>query len=143
MRCSLCFLVARGDMLGADQPINLHLLDIPVAEAKLKVRDSTDAMHFVTQQQRCRRHLMTSHHHASDSLIPPFPQAVVMELEDLASPCLRKIVATTDYAEAFAGVDIALLVGARPRGPGMERKDLLTANASIFKGQVRRRPLER
>ena len=35
----------------------------------------------------------------------------------------------------FAGVDIAMLVGARPRGPGMERKDLLTANANIFKGQ--------
>lgn len=45
------------------------------------------------------------------------------------------VVATTDYATAFADIDVALLVGARPRGPGMERKDLLTANANIFRGQ--------
>jgi malate dehydrogenase len=45
------------------------------------------------------------------------------------------VVATTEYEKAFAGVDVALLVGARPRGPGMERSDLLLANANIFKGQ--------
>lgn len=45
------------------------------------------------------------------------------------------VVCTTDYAVAFRDIDVALLVGARPRGPGMERKDLLQANAAIFKGQ--------
>jgi len=59
----------------------------------------------------------------------------VLELEDCAYPLLSKIVATTDYKEAFSDVEIALLVGARPRGPGMQRKDLLAANATIFSGQ--------
>jgi malate dehydrogenase len=62
-------------------------------------------------------------------------EALVMELEDCAYPLLAGLVATTDYAVAFAGVDYALLVGSRPRTPGMERKDLLAANAAIFRGQ--------
>ena len=62
-------------------------------------------------------------------------EALVMELEDVASPLLSGIVATSDYATAFTDIDVALLVGARPRTPGMERKDLLIANASIFQGQ--------
>jgi malate dehydrogenase len=94
---NLVFLIARGSLFGFDQPIALHLLDIPAFESKL--------------------------------------EALVLELEDLASPVLTKIVPTTDYAVAFSGVDVAILVGARPRGPGMERKDLLEANAAIFKGQ--------
>ena len=60
---------------------------------------------------------------------------VVMELRDCAFPLLKGIHATTDPHEAFEGVDIALLVGARPRGPGMERKDLLEENAKIFVSQ--------
>jgi malate dehydrogenase len=70
--------------------------------------------------------------------IPPAMGAlegVVMELRDGAFPLLHDIVATDKPEEAFDGADLALLVGARPRGPGMERKDLLTANAAIFSVQ--------
>lgn len=94
---NLIYFLARGDAFGADQPINIHLLDIPAFNDKL--------------------------------------DAIVMELDDCASSVVKNIVATTSYEDAFKGVDVALLVGARPRGPGMERKDLLQANASIFKGQ--------
>jgi malate dehydrogenase len=57
---------------------------------------------------------------------------VVMELQDAAFPLLTDIVATDDAETAFGDSDYALLVGARPRGPGMERKDLLSANGKIF-----------
>ena len=59
-------------------------------------------------------------------------QGVVMELNDCAFPLLVGVVATDDASVAFKDTDYALLVGARPRGPGMERKDLLTANGAIF-----------
>jgi len=62
-------------------------------------------------------------------------QGTVMELRDCAFPLLHEVVATDRAEEAFAGADIAMLVGARPRGPGMERKDLLSANAQIFSVQ--------
>jgi malate dehydrogenase len=62
-------------------------------------------------------------------------EGLVMELEDCAFDSLAGVVATSDYAVAFQDVDVALLVGARPRGPGMERSDLLAANAAIFAGQ--------
>ncbi len=94
---ALAFRVASGQMLGADQPINLHLLEITPALGAL--------------------------------------QGVVMELSDCAFPTLNKIVATDDAKVAFKDCDVALLVGARPRGPGMERKDLLLANAQIFSAQ--------
>src|SRR3954464_2615960 len=94
---ALAFRVASGQMLGADQPINLHLLEI------------TPAL--------------------------PALQGVVMELNDCAFPTLNKIVASDDAKIAFKDCEIALLVGARPRGPGMERKDLLLANAQIFSAQ--------
>ena len=60
---------------------------------------------------------------------------VKMELEDCAFPLLEGIVCTADPDEGFKDADYALLVGARPRGPGMERKDLLEANAAIFSVQ--------
>ncbi|MDH4259203.1 MAG: malate dehydrogenase [Gammaproteobacteria bacterium] len=60
---------------------------------------------------------------------------VVMELSDCAFPTLNRLVATDDAIVAFRDCDYALLVGARPRGPGMERKDLLLANAQIFSAQ--------
>ncbi|MBX5460497.1 MAG: malate dehydrogenase [Steroidobacteraceae bacterium] len=94
---ALAFRVASGQMLGPDQPVNLHLLEITPALAAL--------------------------------------QGVVMELNDCAFPTLNKIVATDDAKVAFRDVQVALLVGARPRGPGMERKDLLLANAQIFSAQ--------
>lgn len=65
----------------------------------------------------------------------PALQGVVMELNDCAFPTLDRIVATDDPKVAFRDCQVALLVGARPRGPGMERKDLLLANAQIFSAQ--------
>tara|TARA_B100001971_G_scaffold171470_1_gene163814 strand:- start:768 stop:1763 length:996 start_codon:yes stop_codon:yes gene_type:complete len=91
---ALLFRIAAGDMLGKDQPVILHLLEITPALEAL--------------------------------------QGVVMELNDCAFPLLQDIVATDDANVAFKDVDYALLVGARPRGPGMERKDLLEANGAIF-----------
>jgi malate dehydrogenase len=70
--------------------------------------------------------------------IPPALPAlhgVVMELDDCAFSTLAGVVATDNPDEAFKDADYALLVGARPRGPGMERKDLLEANAAIFSVQ--------
>ena len=91
---ALLFRIASGEMLGKDQPVCLHLLEITPALDALK--------------------------------------GVVMELKDCAFPLLHDIVATDKAEEAFKDVSYALLVGARPRGPGMERKDLLEANGAIF-----------
>jgi malate dehydrogenase len=60
---------------------------------------------------------------------------VIMELQDCAYPLLAGVEAHSDAMLAFKDTDYALLVGARPRGPGMERKDLLSANAQIFTAQ--------
>ncbi len=94
---ALLFRIAAGDMLGKDQPVILHLLEI------------TPAL--------------------------PALNGVVMELNDCAFPTLAGVVATDDANVAFKDVDYALLVGARPRGAGMERKDLLEANGAIFAPQ--------
>ena len=96
---ALLFRIASGEMLGPDQPVILHLLEI------------TPAL--------------------------PALNGVAMELDDCAFPLLRGIVATDDVNVAFKDVGYALLVGARPRGPGMERKDLLEANGAIFAPQGR------
>ena len=93
----LAFRIASGQMLGADQPIILQLLEIPPALPAL--------------------------------------EGVVMELDDCAFGTLAGIIATDDANVAFKDSEFALLVGARPRGPGMERKDLLEANAQIFSVQ--------
>jgi len=60
---------------------------------------------------------------------------VMMELDDCAFPLLAGMSAHSEARSAFKDIDVALLVGARPRGPGMERKDLLSANAQIFTAQ--------
>lgn len=96
---ALLFRIASGDMLGKDQPVILHLLEI------------TPAL--------------------------PALEGVVMELNDCAFPTLAGVVTSDDPNVAFKDVDYALLVGARPRGPGMERKDLLEANGAIFAPQGR------
>jgi malate dehydrogenase len=62
-------------------------------------------------------------------------KGVVMELDDCAFPLLQDVIYTDDANVAFKDTDYALLVGSRPRGPGMERKDLLEANAAIFSAQ--------
>ena len=70
--------------------------------------------------------------------IPPVMEAlsgVVMEIDDCAFPLVQEIIATDEPDVAFKDIDFGLLVGSRPRGPGMERKDLLEANAEIFSVQ--------
>lgn len=94
---SLLFRIAAGEMLGADQPVILQMLEISPALKAL--------------------------------------EGVAMELDDCAFPLLAGMVCTDDANVAFKDSDYALLVGARPRGPGMERKDLLEANAKIFSVQ--------
>lgn len=94
---ALAFRIASGQMLGADTPVALRLLEIPPA---------MDAA-----------------------------RGVLMEIDDCAFPLVADTLATDDAEEAFDGVDITLLVGARPRVAGMERGDLLAANAAIFSVQ--------
>ena len=94
---SILFRIASGQMLGADTPLHLSLLEIPAA---VKAAEGT-----------------------------------AMELDDCAFPLLAGIDISDDPGEAFDGVNVALLVGARPRTKGMERGDLLEANGGIFKPQ--------
>jgi malate dehydrogenase len=94
---ALAFRVASGAMLGADVPVNLHLLEISAALPGLS--------------------------------------GVAMELNDCAFPTLNKVLISDEARVAFRDCQVAMLVGARPRGPGMERKDLLLANAQIFSAQ--------
>ena len=91
---SLLFRIASGQLLGNEQDIALHLLELPSSLEALK--------------------------------------GVVMELEDCAFPRLKEVRVGTDPKEVFEGVDYVFLVGAKPRGPGMERKDLLADNGKIF-----------
>jgi malate dehydrogenase len=94
---NLLFRIASGALLGPDQPVSLHLLEITPALGALR--------------------------------------GVVMELDDCAFPLLQEVVISDDAHKAFGDVNIALLVGARPRSKGMERKDLLEANGAIFTAQ--------
>ncbi|QVL57278.1 MAG: malate dehydrogenase [Simkaniaceae bacterium] len=94
---SLLFRIASGELFGKNEPIALHILEVPQGVEALK--------------------------------------GVVMELEDCGFPHLKEIKIGSDPEEVFGSVDVAILVGAKPRGPGMERKDLLTENGKIFVGQ--------
>jgi len=94
---SLLGLIAKGDVFGMDQPIDLVMLDLSFAEAALG--------------------------------------GVVMELQDCAFPLVNSLTATCDQTAAFTDIDVAVLVGAFPRRPGMERKDMLEKNAEIFQAQ--------
>jgi malate dehydrogenase len=96
---ALLFRIATGEMLGADQPVSLQLLEIPDEKAQKALK------------------------------------GVMMELEDCAFPLVTSMQAFSDPNGAFRDCDYAMLVGARPRGPGMERRDLLAANAQIFTAQ--------
>ncbi|PKA46435.1 Malate dehydrogenase, cytoplasmic [Apostasia shenzhenica] len=91
-------MVARGAMLGPDQPVILHMLDIPPAAEAL--------------------------------------EGVKMELIDAAFPLLKGVVATTDVVAACTGVNVAVMVGGFPRKEGMERKDVMSKNVSIYKSQA-------
>ncbi|XP_021849321.1 malate dehydrogenase [Spinacia oleracea] len=91
-------MIARGLMLGPEQPVILHLLDIePAAEAL---------------------------------------NGVKMELIDAAFPLLKDVIATTDVVEACEGVNIAIMLGGFPRKEGMERKEVMSKNISIYKAQA-------
>lgn len=94
---SILFRIANGDMLGKDQPISLHILELPEALNAL--------------------------------------EGVKMELEDGAFPLLREVSIGTDPQKMFEGVHYALLIGSKPRGPGMERSDLIRDNGKIFVAQ--------
>jgi malate dehydrogenase len=96
---SLLFRIASGQMLGADQPVILQLLELPLDKAQAALR------------------------------------GVMMEMEDCAFRLLAGMSGTADPKVAFKDAELALLAGARPRGPGMERKDLLLENAKIFTEQ--------
>jgi malate dehydrogenase len=91
---SLMFRIANGELYGPDQPVALHLLDLPEAHKML--------------------------------------EGVVMELEDCTFSPLKEVQIGADPNKLFEGVHAAFLVGAKPRGPGMERKDLLADNGKIF-----------
>ncbi|MFF5258765.1 malate dehydrogenase [Actinomadura viridis] len=94
---ALLFRIASGQLMGADTPVRLRLLEIPQA---VKAAEGT-----------------------------------AMELDDCAFPLLDGVDIFDDPVQAFDGVNVALLVGARPRTKGMERGDLLEANGGIFKPQ--------
>ena len=96
---AILFRIASGQLLGADTPVHLALLEIPAA---VKAAEGT-----------------------------------AMELDDCAFPLLAGVDIYDDPTAAFDGVNIALLVGARPRSKGMERSDLLEANGGIFQPQGR------
>ena len=91
---SLLFRLATGEIWGKEQPVSLHILELPSGLEGLK--------------------------------------GVVMELEDCGFPLLTEIKFGSDPEEIFREVNLAILVGAKPRGPGMERQDLIQDNAKIF-----------
>ncbi len=91
---AILFRIANGDLLGKDQPVILHLVDLPDFVGKC--------------------------------------EGVVMELQDCAFPLLADTVVSADPDVSFGDVDVAMLIGAKPRGPGMERADLLKDNGRIF-----------
>jgi malate dehydrogenase len=98
---ALLFRLASGQMFGADQPLILQLLEIPVEGPQKALK------------------------------------GVAMELEDCAYPLLTDMVLTGDPDVAFKDANWCLLVGSKPRGPGMERADLLKDNGKIFVAQGR------
>lgn len=90
----LLFRIANGELFGHEQPIALHILELPE--------------------------------------VLPSLEGVKMELQDCAFPLLHSVEIFSEPLQAFKNVNVAILVGAKPRGPGMERKDLLRENAKIF-----------
>ncbi len=94
---NLLFRIASGGLFGADQPIALNILDVPLALEALK--------------------------------------GVVMELEDCSFPLLQEINIGVSMEELFEDVNYAILVGSKPRGPGMKRNDLIRENSTIFVDQ--------
>ena len=96
---SLLFMVAKGELLGPEQPVSLHLLDLPEMQNTL--------------------------------------EGIRLELEDCAFPLIKELKIGHELDQMFEKADYALLAGAKPRLPGMERKDLLIDNGHIFAEQGR------
>ena len=94
---SLAYMIGQGRMFGPNQPVIIHLFDLPAMAGAIK--------------------------------------GIAMEITDCAFDLVKGIVFSTDPAVCFKDIDFAVFCGARPRGPGMERKDLLSANAKIFEEQ--------
>ena len=90
---ALLFKIAQGDLLGKDQPIALHIVEIPEMVQAL--------------------------------------EGVQMELEDCAYPLLHEVVIGSDPFKLFKDVEIALLVGAKPRGPGMDTRSCVDVNVEV------------
>ena len=93
--------IASGQMFGTDQPVVLHLLEIPNQKVMAAL------------------------------------EGVAMELEDGAFPLLHAMLLTSDPKVGFRDANWCLLIGSKPRGPGMERGDLIKENGGIFSGQGR------
>lgn len=93
--------IASGHMFGPDQPVILHMIEVPFEKPMAALK------------------------------------GVAMELEDCAFPLLQDMLLTSDVDAGFKDVNWALLVGSKPRGPGMERGDLIKENGPIFTGQGR------
>jgi len=96
---SIIPMVSNGSVFGLDQPIILHLLDLPQMTAVL--------------------------------------EGIQMEIQDCSYPLVKEVKICTEEQPAFTGVNCCFLVGAVPRGPGMERKDLLSRNCKVFASQGR------
>lgn len=94
---ALVFMIGQGRLFGPNQPVDLTLLEVPVAENQMK--------------------------------------ATIMELNDCVYPILNSVRGSVTLEDGFKDCELAILVGAKPRGPGMERKDLLGQNALIFRDQ--------
>ena len=115
-------------MLGPDQPVILHMLDIePAAEALKGVK-----MELIDAAFPLLRGMPHDSHLLSDLKIFSFEIFLCF----LVYAVLIGVVATTDVAEACEGVNIAVMVGGFPRKEGMERKDVMSKNVSIYKAQA-------
>lgn len=117
-------MIARGVMLGPDQPVILHMLDIePAAEALNGVKMELIDAAFPLLRGMILRWMLASLNSTFNLMVDRM--------------CgWTGVVATTDAIEACKGVDIAIMVGGFPRKEGMERKDVMSKNVSIYKAQA-------
>ena len=128
-------LVSRIQALGRHfpkEPINLEQTPIRVAVTGAAGQIGTFLCHFIAQGRMFGPYQKVILQLIELPVAENMLKGLVMELNDSAYSCIHEIVPCTDPMAGFKDVDAAILVGARPRGPGMERADLLQANAKIF-----------
>src|ERR1700752_1263315 len=111
---ALVFRIASGQMFGPDQPVILQLLEVPVEKVMNALKGILQLLEVPVEK-------------VMNAL-----KGVAMELEDCAFPLLQDMALTSDPTVGFKDANWCLLVGAKPRGPGMERADLLKDNGKIF-----------